>query len=372
MAPTLNLDIFTHILSFVHLRDVLSKASRTCHALHRVAVIQLLRRSPWLSNKKQITSFLAFIKAEDWRPRYLKGLDIECMIPLGEGTTLVAQILTRCTFVEDLRIGAYLLDQDLRIGAALVGLEHIKKLWLSHALGVSNLGAFLVSMHSQCSEVIINFNPKDDDYTEPDNEYDNAHDTNVMLMASAHSLQDLRLVRPSFGVMAVQYPRLTKLEIGERNDVEIEPLLYAFPNLRHLILDDCYSSNPDDLREDNRASFLQNPWANLDLVECSATVLYTLGLAYPIRRCRIIDRIQDPGEYEYLLAVMEDIRPTELHLSWSGGCDMKNLFNVLQLTCISHLTRIQLEIRDLCSYTAAQIDNILVSTTSGWMSHISH
>lgn len=383
MAPSLNWDILANVSSHIDHPSDLSRASRTCHALRWVGVSQLLTRGVELYGKGHLMPFVAFVTAEDRRPRFLKKLTIDLRPTdelLDEDTALIAHILTQCTFVEELTIGqTYLLDEDLRIGAALVRLQFIKHLKLGCAGGVVNLGPFLASMRSQCTEMDINFNASPDLQESEDVDDD---DLNPMLLSSAPSLEALRVTDPTFGTMMVQYPRLTTLEIGEWWRFNLEPLLYAFPNLSHLILRDCCRASNTSPRETNRAFYLQNPWVNLNHVECPAEVLDDLGLASPRLPHPILHHWtvttssweESPFALYQFFHLMGHVRPAQLSMASCSGrrleaCKVRKFFDLFHNASAQDMTHLQLEIEeDDC--TPVAIDRTLVSATSFSQSHI--
>lgn len=284
-------------------------------------------------------SFVAFMEADNGRrARFLKRLDIYCGDGMSFGTHSqnLARILACCTHLERLHLSdGYVLDVDVRIGAALARLKHLERLRIGTTSGVVNLSQVLACMLSACTCVSLDYQLRFD-YV--GGEIDSAaNDPNVTLSSLAPSLQVLALVAPTFSLSAVQYVHLTTLNLAKWDIDVIQPILLAFPNLRRLLLSECIyppDEEVEDLRSDNQLAFQRHGWPHLDYFNGELEELYLLGIDCHIRRWDIFreyDTINCNEHIKHLPTLLAANHPTHLHIEISLGEGRGVLANFLTM-----------------------------------------
>ena len=313
----MNQDIYLYLLSRIPCPRELSRLSRTCRALHAAGIKELLQRGVRIHSKRLFSSFILCMRADlEHRAPLVKDMWLACGIndafTLGEDTEQIAEILECCSFLESLRLcDAYILDEDVRVGAALARLEYMKNLTLTELENVSNVNQVLACMRSRCVSVEL-------DYSSDGREFENlrgdvSYDPILALAPFAYSLQSLTLRAPrfAFGLLCTKYTHVTRLNLHCLEDFEILLLLYTFPNLQYLEIPGTSYLSADEVeehREENVEAFHQHGWRRLEYFKGSIEVLYALAI-----RCTI-HRVVIHGEYSNLddlpACLVEALAPT--------------------------------------------------------------
>lgn len=312
----LNIDILIDVMIQIDSQRDISRMSRTCHSLHKFACQELLRRGVYLSTKRGLLSFYRFISNIGHTTRLLRQLSISMDLckKFKRFSGLIARIIIFCAEVEEFTLErGYLLDADIRIGAAICTLQQLRTLEISWLGGVQNANIILSNLQSASLEAVhLTYHRFFDRL--PSND----RDPTDGLHGFSASLTSLSLDAANFRVPNVDTPvcpQLTTLKLLECNTTGVAFLMYAFPNLRNLLLYGSDDYAPEDLDDDDAHFALTRviPWKNLDYLTGSPHVVHSLRIPCPVYHWDV-SLLSHYGEVDYLILAIEDLRVTQLAL----------------------------------------------------------
>ena len=170
-----------------------------------------------------------------------------------------------------------------------------------------NLTSFLAATKSHLKKARIEYNFLNG-YAD-----DIAHNPSLALLPSTATLEHLVLYSPTLELDGVIFPRVATLQISDYT-LRLEPLLRAFPNLRHLTLLECFPEEPVALRADNQIACSQDGWSGLQYLDASYRDVYVLGLILPVRRWQTAVSLCEEDAKDKFEACLRGMKPTALSL----------------------------------------------------------
>ena len=379
----LNLDVFVQIMSQMVAMSDISMISRACRTLHAERTRELLKHGVSLCTKAKLSSFATFLETNPhWRVPLIKTLVIEATISdnaPSEHTTKFAEILQRCTSVESLSIRyGRVLDIDLRVGAALSRLEHVKYISIRSAEGVANLHQVLACMRSSCERIQLDYTIDDsrDDSDNDDYRYYNRDPLSVAALTPfASSLKVLILCCPKLldHNVITTYSNLHTLILTDWQNYDLSPILRCMPNLRRMKLSYSFGTCRRKSRERNAAAAKRYHWSDLEYFEGpDIDCLYELGVTCPIGHW-VLNRLEGFPDKRVLArrlkVILASIPLTRLSIYRAGvrttdGLDLDDLLGILATNPPSSLTHLTLQHLDVSGYTPKNMEDLLVSHSS--------
>ena len=367
-SKTLNLDIWIHVISFIPFdKDLLSLAN-TSHALHFLAMRELLRDGVWFKRAYRLPSFLEFLEARGGlHVPFVETVSFTVLMSDLEDENQVdnaVEIFRRCKNIKVLHFWANeTLGYYEPIESAITQLENIKELYVENVDEELDLRAFFDAFRSRCTKVSLCYRTLERDDDSPG--YENSL---LTLQVFSTSLQELELTQldgmnvPLRG-SEIQYPHLITLSIQltDTKSWGLETLVHAFPNLRRLSLpyiDTRDEQNLEQLRIENKRQYAKHQWPRLDSVLAPVDSLYVLGLNCPIHRWRIrsldVDTISE-GNIRKLTACLREFRVSQMDITlslgvWGSFTGIKHFFEEFPAASLPELTHIR------CHVTLNYID----------------
>ncbi|KAH9851185.1 hypothetical protein C2E23DRAFT_895898 [Lenzites betulinus] len=379
--PRLSHDILLYL--FEHMQDQADMVllMGTCRTLRRAGVTHLLARGVVVRTPSALRSFCTFMLSDIvTRAPLLRQLSIKIPDELfgpytyyeggifanhveseqehgaelnsGHGrdslltwdlADMLARVLQKTENIEDLSVYAcanlLCLNKDMSISSALIHFKHLRRVRMERIWGPA--AEFLEGACSSLVELDLDGSSSD------------TYADNVLAVLEIHfeTLEKLILLcgelkeveyLPGMGIY-VEFPKLRALALRNYQGVGsaiVTMLSKSFPALRHFELFDNWELDPKQTRADAPPDVF--PWGVLDRVCGDVDSLYGLGgtLCAKILEVYRVNR-SDAGQFEWLHAVISDIKPTHLvlHIGLDPGFSAIDISNLLPLgyTNVTHL-----------------------------------
>ncbi|KAJ3552458.1 hypothetical protein NM688_g4140 [Phlebia brevispora] len=311
---TLNLDVFTVLMTFIRERKDLLSLMSTCHALYVAGVQHLIRLSTDCIPGLKLRSFHTFMLSHS--PASFAALrrfslkdDLE---PAPEDVGYLTSLLKRSVRLEDLRLPSSVLNADSNLPLVVASLKSLVSL---HFVSTSPaVESTLLLLHSPLKALNVSFS-------------DHEQDPIPFLAEFQHTLEKaslthVNIMHPDFG-----FTKLTELELIHCILPRLSVLMVAFPNLTALTLLDqgdgtvvvlAHAIRQQVVRPQNIA-FQANGhhWKSLRSLTTNTFYLYTLGLQRKLDVLKITDPMLGDPDYQFrrFLPSIVPLQPREISLS---------------------------------------------------------
>ncbi|KAI0361238.1 hypothetical protein OH77DRAFT_1417474 [Trametes cingulata] len=329
--PVLSLDVLLEVAYFAP-RQTLSALMKTCRFLYHECAKTMLRRQVVIENVPDLTSFLAFLNAEDGsRCRYLEDLvlDLELVgpsLPKSTARTL-ADVLSQQSFPSLTSLQLHNAEQILRphpmLPAGFASLSALTSLTVTSA--GSKAISFLKGLRSDLRVVVLKYKPGFD-------QRPNAEESSHPLIALHNFRSTLETVEVHGyeaelrrGQFPGPFPRAQELILNSPDSPLIAPYVHAFPDLRNLSISTIYADSltPDNIefetdamrafRRENVAEQSEfGSWTKLETVTGTVPDIYLAGLRCPVEVLYLNASTWDP--FTMVSSILRDASVTRLHL----------------------------------------------------------
>ncbi|KAJ3557262.1 hypothetical protein NM688_g1564 [Phlebia brevispora] len=318
----LSLDILTIVLSHMVRRPDILSVMRTCKNLYAAGIPALLKSCILFSKKKKLSSFCDFILQDaSARGRHIRDLTFFPSLGEIDDDELVekfTQVLQHATGVEKLTFQkANKLVSNEQIATAFAQLKSVKELIVRDA--DSAMVDMVKEMQSPVETVLLSVQGMSDADKDPAS----------VLAPFQRSLRKLSSWMPEFDEEDQEntYPNLHTLDVTFWNNIDMGPMIRAFPNLRNLSMylqgfdDGGLEEDKDEIREKNEQAQEEAKWEHLEDVVADDINLYIAALKSDVDTLEL--RLNWQSEAEQISAILGDAHPTRLNFSYEaeGGCE---------------------------------------------------
>ena len=352
-AMLLNLDILAHLASQLELRRDILALMRTCKPVYTAGIPALLKEDVRFWKEDKLASFCDFILTDTGsRAKHIKGL--EFTRDLGEVEDDLAEklskILEHATGLERLTLASCddLLSSD-DIATALAGLTSITELVVRDCDTV--VVGMVKQMKSPVTKASIQLNGQmDEDESNPI----------PMLAPFQHSLRKLYLWEPQLlsgddEVKSIVFPELAQLDVVFWNNVELEPMLRAFPNVKRFSVglqgydDGGLEEDKDEIREKNESAQEETQWEDMEYIQGDPISLYITALKTEVARLDI--RMGWEADAETISGILEHAHPARLDFrmetDWDNEPEVSEQWPSLFEAASENITHLFLEVRQI-------------------------
>ncbi|KAI0673484.1 hypothetical protein C8Q78DRAFT_628439 [Trametes maxima] len=324
-------DIIIEIATFAS-RTTLSRLMKTCRTLyHECAKLQLRRRVA-IETRPDLTSFLAFLHAEEGtRCRCLRELVLDVDLPplpepggLARSLIMAIQNYSFQSLTSmQLDNAENMLDSHPKLSIGLASLGTLAALIIRPA-GMASL-AFLKNLHSKLRTLVVTY----------ERGFDQSHGGEeafhpiVAFTKFRHSLETLEVHGYEAELSRTRfpgtYPRVRELILDSPDSPLLAPYIHAFPDVRKLSLTTVFADRltPDSLslemslidafrrtNQNDQTKF--GSWTKLETVTGTAADLYLAGLKCAMETLYLNVCQWDP--WSMVLPILLDASVSELHL----------------------------------------------------------
>lgn len=346
----LNLDILTVVVSHMIRRADMLAIMRTCKSVYAAGIPALLKRNVRFAKQDKLAFFCDFILADaPARGKHIRELEFCKSLGKIKKAALcekVAQVLEHATGLETLTLASCddFVASDEKIEQAFTQLKSVKDLTIREA--DATITEMVKQMQSPVEKVNITFIGMND----------SDHNPVSVLSAFQETLRTLYAWQPEFEEPTSEvYPNMHNLDVVFWNNIDTEPLVRAFPNLRHLALDlqgatdGGLEEDKEDIREKNEQGQAEVQWTQLEHVSADDLNLYLAAIKANVKTLDL--RVNWESETDQITAILSDMRPARLNLhfstDWENEGDVPERLPGVLEAMSEDLTHLYMKIRDI-------------------------
>ncbi|KAF7793851.1 hypothetical protein EIP86_004972 [Pleurotus ostreatoroseus] len=272
------------------------------------------------TKKRKLSSFCDFILADaPARAKHIRHLEFNSMGEIDDDELVekFAQVLEQATSIERLEFNQCddFIASSEQISEAFARLKSVKYLKIHDA--DSATVDMVKHMQSPVEDVFLSVNGSSDADQDP-----------VSILSSfQQTLRRLYTWTPDFSddTQDITYPNLHTLDATFWNNIDMAPMIRAFPNLRKLSLylqgfdDGGLEEEKEEIREKNEQAQEAARWAHLEQVHADDINLFISALKADVDAIDLDLNWQ--SEAESITTILGDARPTRLNFCYSSDWD---------------------------------------------------
>lgn len=397
-----NPDILLYLLQFVASKRDLSALMKTCKFLHRGGVSHILKSTVLLKKHRSCLSFNLFMTSKRNTPdrfQFLRKLTLH--IPFGEllpsegnfrfnlmslsspdsphrNLDLLVVVLHLATNLRELEIGGnteHFLYKLPGLSAAIASLPSLTRLSFPDGVGQTSGRIFgdiksrptsikiLIPWGQRADEVLRLLTPVQNSLTELDYRW--------ALPGSTV---------PIFPPGTARFPNLRTLILQQSGHLSVPAMVHIFPKLARLTIESTpvrslggrFLTHALQPGQGTTLGQSSSSWARLESLKGTLDVLRSLGLRCPVDHIHI-DNYISTSDVPHLLALLKDLHPKSLHLTFSLEDYPKDslpstLIKILEESELTHFT-LSLNV-NLDTFSVFPVSVFIVSTSIAGSSNV--